>query len=321
MVAALELSVLSHDPLAPTVFHERWWLDVTSGGRWQEVEVRLDHRLVGRLPFLENSYCGLRKIAMPPLTHQLGPAVDEGNGNASTRMARRTRLQRELIEQLPRSGNFRQTLHYASRDAVAFQAAGFATTVQFTYEMAPMSEAALWMAFTCKTRNVIRKWMIDGRLEDWPDPEAFSSFYTANLAAKGVRNSYRDEVILRVCSETLMRGRGRIIAARNANGAFAAAIFVVWDHRALYYLMSTRDPEISNAGTVSALIWEAMRVAAARGILFDFDGIASSGAAKFYAGFGAEVQPRYIVARENALFRFVRGVWRGLHAHETNRFF
>jgi hypothetical protein len=308
------------DPLVPTLFHEDWWLEATSSGRWQEVEVRLDHARVGRLPFLATRHCGFKAIGMPPLTHLLGPAVDEGSGNAMTRMARRMQVQRALIEQLPRSANFRQTLHQANNDAIAFQAEGFIAQVQFTYEIAPADERTLWQRLAGNTSKMIRKSQHEEKQEDWPEPEAFAAFYAANLALRGAVNLYQDAVVSRVCGEALARGRGRIIAARNATGARLGAIFVAWDDRAMYYLMASRDPATSRGGTISALIWAAIRHAAAQGLVFDFDGVASAGAVRFYGGFGGRVQPRFVVVRESGLFRVAQGVRRRLRGQRANYF-
>jgi hypothetical protein len=229
-------------------------------------------------------------------------------------------LQRALIDQLPRSANFRQTLHHAHTDAIAFQAAGFTAQVQFTYEIAPADETTLWKGMAGNTSKMIRKSQNEEKQEDWPEPAAFAAFYAANLAAKGASNLYQNAVISRVCGEALARGRGRIIAARNACGARAGAVFVAWDQRTMYYLMATRDTKTSRAGTISALIWEAIRHAATRGLRFDFDGVASAGAIRFYAGFGGQVQPRFVVVRENGLFRFARGVRRSLRGQRANSF-
>jgi hypothetical protein len=88
----------------------------------------------------------------------------------------------------------------------------------------------------------------------------------------------------------------------------------------MYYLMATRDPSTSSSGTISALVWEAMRHAAAHGLLFDFDGVAAEGAIRFYAGFGGQVQPRFIAVRESNLFRLAQSVRRRLRGQRTNYF-
>src|ERR1700674_2575471 len=71
----------SYDPLAPTIFHEDWWLDAATGGNFEVVEVTVGGRTVGRLPFNTTNRFGLKMIRMPALTYFLGPAIDEGEGS------------------------------------------------------------------------------------------------------------------------------------------------------------------------------------------------------------------------------------------------
>jgi hypothetical protein len=39
-------------------------------------------------------------------------------------------------------------------------------------------------------------------------------------------------------------------------------------------------------------------------LIFDFDGVASHGAARFFAGFGAALKPRYAVYRASPAYAF-----------------
>jgi lipid II:glycine glycyltransferase (peptidoglycan interpeptide bridge formation enzyme) len=103
----------------------------------------------------------------------------------------------------------------------------------------------------------------------------------------------------------LSRSRGRLLAAKDADGTLLAAIFYVWDEDVTYYLLTTRAPETHN-GVVSRLIWEAMRESAAHGRVFDFGGIGTEGSVLFYTAFGGEVSLRYIVHRIPPVFGAMR---------------
>ena len=87
-----------------------------------------------------------------------------------------------------------------------------------------------------------------------------------------------------------------------------ATIFCPRDRSCSYYILSTRRADSGN-GAVPLLIWEAVRQAAADGLTFDFAGLASAGAIRFFAGFGGTVSPRYTAARSRAaqLGRLLRG--------------
>ena len=172
-------------PLVPTVFHDPWWLEVTSAGRYQEVEVRSDGRVTARLPFIiQRGVAGQRLYHSPELTHFLGPAIDTGRGNQANRALKHYRLTQELLSQLGPFSGFHQVMHRETPDTLAFEAAGFSTPVSFTYEIQPDSQAALWSGIRDKTRNVIRRAMEKCAISEWGDPSAFADFYEANLEAR-----------------------------------------------------------------------------------------------------------------------------------------
>src|SRR5260370_19502090 len=77
------------DPMVPTIFHEDWWLKIATGGKFAIAEVKDAGRTVGRLPYCVTSRFGMKMIRMPALTYFLGPAVDEGVGNPTTRFLKR----------------------------------------------------------------------------------------------------------------------------------------------------------------------------------------------------------------------------------------
>jgi hypothetical protein len=138
------------------------------------------------------------------------------------------------------------------------------------------------------------------------DPGAFIDFYAHNLQQK----SYLDlSVCGKIIESCLTRQRGRILAARSRNGDLVAANFCAWDARSSYYLMSTRANNAGN-GAGSLLVWKAILDATSRELMFDMDGLASEGGILFFAGFGAEVRPRYVAERLTVLGH----IRRGLHA-------
>jgi lipid II:glycine glycyltransferase (peptidoglycan interpeptide bridge formation enzyme) len=74
----------------------------------------------------------------------------------------------------------------------------------------------------------------------------------------------------------------------------------------MYYLLSSRSKS-AHSGSISLLIWTAIQDAIARGVTFDFDGIASSSILQFLSGFGGNLvqrisverlRPAYIAARQ-----------------------
>jgi hypothetical protein len=298
-------AVSRFDPLAPTVFHASWWLDIASDGQWRQAEVASGGRIVGRFPYVIGRMPGGHALCgMPPITHFLGPAVDEGKGAACNRALKRAQVTRELLDQMPRASGFYHKLNREITDTLVFQERGFATSVQFTFELAPSRPDVLWRNMRDKTRNVIRRAGETAAVESCRDPVEFTAAYDRHLAQRGLRNHYDPGLLQRLCRGAMARRQGDILVARGTAGDIIAGIFCVWDATSTYYLLTTRDAEAGN-GVVALLLWQAIQQSAARGLIFDFDGVGVQGSRLFFTGFGGVVRPRYIVSRYSLAHRIV----------------
>jgi hypothetical protein len=212
-------------------------------------------------------------------------------------------IQAELLGQLPRLASFSQVCHPDTPDVLGFQSSGFSSAVQFSAEIRPAPEAKLWSAMRDKTRNVIRRSQERSSVEHLADAAELVAFYEQNLSRAGARSYFDLGIARRVFAAASARDRGRIVVARDARKQLVAGLMYVWDQRRLWYLLSSRDPTSCDNGAGSLLVWHAMREAASRALIFDFDGIVTRGSARFYAGFGARIRPRFVVHRSSPCFR------------------
>jgi hypothetical protein len=292
--------------LVPTLFHEHWWLEAATAGRWRCAEVRHEGRLVGWMPYVLSKRRGFTVSVMPMLAHVLGPAIDAGDESAKMAWLRRAGIARELIAQLPRVAHFSQTFHPGATEVIAFQACGYESFAQFSAELAAQPERALWSRMRDKTRNVIRRAQEQCQVETVSDPREFARLYERNLETAGRRSYFDASLVAPLYEAAAARDQARIIGTRSREGDLVAAVFYAWDRRRMWYFLSTRDMQDAGNGAVSLLIWEGMRMAAERGLVFDFDGIASEGAARFYAGFGARFVPRFAVWRRSVTYAFAQ---------------
>lgn len=303
--------------LTPTIYHEPWWLDIATGGKYGVVEVCQDGRTVGWLPyFLQNKF-GLKFSVLPGLVHNLGPAIDVGEGSPETRRQKGAKITRELIAGLPPAAVYKYKCQGAVTDVIAFQQEKFLTGVQFTHEIAPQPTEVLWGNLSKSKRSEIRraqKLLVSTTLDD---PDEFWAFYANNIEQRGVKNAYQSVPTRRIITECLVRGCGKIYAAKDADGSLAAAIFCIWDRTSVYYFMTTRSAK-AHDGAVSLLIWEAIQDAARRELIFDFDGLSSNVTVSFYAGFGGAARPRYIVTRTTLIGRVA---WELKETFRDNRYF
>jgi hypothetical protein len=294
----------SHSLLTPTVFHEEWWLEAATQGRYSIAEVCTGGRTLGRLPFLMRKRFGIQGIWTPPLTLFLGPGINEGEGSPNNRFLKRMDIMRELIHKLPRSAWQCIRCHGGITDVIAFQEQRFRTYVQFTHEIHPEPEEVLWNGMRAQTRNSIRRAKEQFVIGEIADVDEFIRLHQKNLASEGERNTLDLEACRRVLTAALHRERGRIIVARNMRNQIVAANFCAWDRKASFYVICTRNESAGN-GAASLLIWEAIKHAVRKGLTFDFGGLGTPGSIRLYSGFGATISPRYVAVRASCFARLV----------------
>ena len=291
--------------LTPTIFHEDWWLNAATNGDYEVAEVLNGGHVVGRLPYRITRRFGMKWCTQPELTYFLGPAVNEGTGNISTRFMRRLEITRDLLRKLPGVNFMQFKCHRGIHDVIPFQDQGFRTTVQFTHEIQPALTDDLWHNIYHKKRRVILRAMEKMNISTIKDPAVFMRFYQTNLDARGIKNKMDVPACRRIIEDCIARNRGIVFAAFDQNNNLAAAIFCVWDEAVSYYMMTTRTLT-AGSGIVSALVWQAMQDAARRGLVFDLGGLNTASGVLFYAAFGGNAWPRYVATKASLPVHMVR---------------
>ena len=100
-------------------------------------------------------------------------------------------------------------------------------------------------------------------------------------------------------------------------------IFLVWDHATMDYHLSTRCPEIAGSNTISLLLWSAIERAHNRGLIFDLDGVSSSGTARFLSNFGGRPKIRMVVQRSGPVYgaiQYMRQVFARGYRNDASSF-
>jgi hypothetical protein len=292
-------SLMTHEPtqvrLDPSIFHQDWWLEVARKfPDYRELTVVQENQIVGRLPYVQwRNRFGLAFGHDPYWAHLGGPVVDRGLSASE-----QAKVICALIAQLPRRTTFSficdTTLYCADIVRKAFLDAGFEHSTQITYLRLPGDRDVLDERKR-KHRGHIKR---AAKCLDCVDiaPCEFTEFFESNLKARGKESYAPLGMLPHILSEALMRGCGRVIAAKpNALASegrslpYDAAIAYIWDDRRCYYWLSThRSVSEGDAGNkphpdaVKLLMVNAMEHAQSMNLIFDADGVVSAGADHLY---------------------------------------
>ena len=310
-----------------SVFHQDWWLKAASGGEYAEVKIEEAGAVVARLPYVASRRFGMTILKMPPFTHVLGPSVDCGEGKYQTLLKNRVKLTRQLLEGLPKFDYFFQICDLwpadglTIADGLAFQECGYRIGAQYTFNVdcrKPLD--ALFGEMSVKSRQHVRMAQSEYSVISVADPATFTDFYQRTLQARQLKSNIPLERFAALYQECRARDCADILAAVDAKGAPVAMTFLVWDDHKMYYLLSARSQDAPDKGSVNLLIWSAIAKAHERGLVFDLDGVSTSGTAQFLAGFGGKLSTRMTVACARPVYSTVQHFARLMGMGNTSSF-
>jgi len=297
---------------APSIFHERWWLDIATQDNWKLAVVKLNDEVIGEMPYAMQRTRLWRVSHLPPLTRTLGPVIKSVTGSEARQLHHELDVTGKLIEQLPDCDSFFQVLDPRIDDALAFALHGFTVSARYTFRIDRQTTAdEAWRRLNSKTRNVIRSASRELTIVPELTPDEFIAFYEANLAARSRTNAYGDAVMRDLVNAFVEHKAGMLLGAYGQGGKLVAAVGLVWDHQAMYYLLSSRAQD-AHSGSISLLLWTGIGRALERKLIFDFDGFSSPSTFSFLNGFGATLTQRLGVERHGTVYLLMRTLKRKL---------
>jgi hypothetical protein len=311
--------LLSGASTAYSIFHEHWWLDITTGGDWGTATVMHGNQVLGEMPYYQVRKGVWRVSRLPPLTRTLGPVIKPIGADPVSEFRHRMQVTSHLIEQLPRFDSFFQVFDYRVKDALAFALGGFAVSARYTFHISPDCTAPeAWSRMSGKTRSAVRKAAATLTVRPVETPAAFVRFYEANLASRSRTNAYGTAIMDELVHAFVDRRAGHLLGAYDRRGRLAGVIGIVWDRHSMYYLLSSRS-QTSPGGAISLLIWFAIQDAIRRKLTFDFDGFSSAATYDFLSGFGGTLKQRLGVERLSTTYLLARTLKRGVSpkSHEA----
>jgi hypothetical protein len=292
-----------------SIFATSWWLDAVAPGRWEMHCAEKGDELVAAWPtVVGRGRFGTLHLGAP-LCPFLGPLLPPGEGHR-----RRSREIEALGLLLDAIGTY---AHLEARCNPAFDYwtplrwNGFTQTTLYTWRLEALDDLdAVFAGFGEKARGHIRAAEKRGVVVADAPLDEFLELHEQRGRQR------HPEAIRRVDAAASERGARDILIARDPEGVACAGCYLVHDGRFTYYLMSATTGDVRGAG--SAVVWEAVKRAAARGNAFDFEGSVLPHVEPFVRSFGGNPKPYSIVRHtpsrgvraERAVKRAVRSLGR-----------
>jgi hypothetical protein len=308
---------------ANAIFQQPWWLDAVAPGRWDEVTVERDGRVVARLPFVVRGRRPLRILSMPPLTQTLGPWVERSDASPARALGDELELLEALEAALPSSQGFVQAFSPTVLNALPFFWAGYRLEVQYTYRLIGIrSQEPLWDGLRGNIRREIRKARRLVEVRDDLGLDRFYSVWVKTYARQNLQPPVSLAALERLEAACGARGARTMLFAQDEAHRLHAVSYFVWDHNGAFFLLGGGDPELRTSGAGSLLMWEGIRRAGAVTDVFDFEGSMLKPVERFFRAFGGRQTPYLRVSRMGSPARValtLRAEWRRLVASRRAR--
>jgi len=310
-----EYLLATADKLLPLYF-QPWWLDAVVGEKGWNAVLSRDRGgdLTGVWVYCERRVGGLSVIEMPKLTAYSGPLFFYPTNLTTTeaRYAFEKKVLQELLVQLPRVAFFYQEWHPDIQNWLPAYWDGYQQTTHYTYLLENLQDLnRIFEGFRSNVRTHIRKAEKTIRIVASDDVEALFSLYRLSLSRQGKKPQVSFAALQGVDEVLRIRQQRLLLLAEDESGQYHAGMYLTYDHKSAYYLLSGTDPSLRSSGALYLLVWSAIQQCSRLGLSFDFEGSMLEPVEEVFRGFSGKLTPHYKVVRaQNRLLEALAVIFR-----------
>lgn len=284
-----------------SVFCRSWWLRAVCPASFDILVAQERGEIIGGMPLPHNKLGPFKLIQTPPLTQTLGILLSPPDPDYYRELSTQLHVTEALVAGLPPFDSL--VLNFAPHfdNWMALYWAGFEQTTRYTYRLTDIKRSDLLDNLDRSKRKNIRRAAKQVTVHTDLPADRFYANHRLTLAKQGLTISYSQDCFQRLYKAAHAHGAGRTWYALDEADNLHAAILVVYDHHAAYYLISTIDPDFRRSGAATLLVMEAAKYVAQFTDVFDFEGSMIPGVEQSFRRFGARQTPYFHITKNNSL--------------------
>ncbi len=283
------------------IFCRSWWLKAVCPNGFEILILRKAGRIVAGMPLPAFRKWGYTIIGTPQLTQTLGVLL-----LPSTKTTYRDRFSDEvgvleaLVEAIPKFSYFSVKFHYSFTNWLPFYWDGYQQTTRYTYAINDLTDLnKVFSNFAYSKKKNIKKAEQLVTVHNDLSVKDFYANQAMTLSKQGESISYKYGLFKRVYDAVFENSAGRIWYAVDGQKNIHAAIFVVFDKKSAYYLISSIDPDYRSSGATTLLLREAIIYVSQYTKRFDFEGSMIRSVEHSFRKFGAVQTPYFNITKDN----------------------
>ena len=193
---------------------------------------------------------------------------------------------------------YEQQYHFEFKNWLPFYWNGYTALTRYTYVLENIdSKEAAWDNISSKYRNKIRKGQRNGVFKEELDYKRFYVEHEKIFLKQELFCPFSFDIWEKLYQAARLYNSGKILYAEDTKGNISSLLFLVWDEKSVYQLLSGSIPEFQHLDTYDALIWEGIKLALEKGLKYDFEGSMIKRISKSFREFGGEPKPYFRIRK------------------------
>jgi hypothetical protein len=284
------------------VFCYSWWLEAITRSNFKILTVYEKDEIVAGIPLALDKQ---DKVNIPPLTRTLGVLFK--NQEYKSRR-RQTSVERKWLFELLKYislGDFVQICtHHNFTDWLPFKWSGFCQTTRYTYILNYQKKSLkdLWNNMDLENRRILKRATENKiRIEIEDDFDLVYQYESLSYERQGLKYNipYND---LKILDDAIIkRGNRVILKAVDDRDKVHAVIYIAFNHKSAYALLSGSDPTVRKLGGHTLVMWEAVKYFRDKVEYFNFGGSDIQRIELHLRGFGGTLTPYFHIYNEKLM--------------------
>ncbi|MDF2473349.1 MAG: hypothetical protein K0R21_1131 [Anaerocolumna sp.] len=300
-----------------SLFHKSWWLEAVTQNNYQILSIKRNEEILAAWPLTFKKIAGLNLIMPPPLLPRQGIMfVPSQKIKYSEKLSDEMSLMSELLELLPKHTWFYQRFSAEFTNWLPLCWAHFKQTTNYTYVIEDLSDLnRVWEDVRYSTKRKINHALKNGiKVVTDLSLDKFLDLNELTFKRQKLTLPYSREYVYRIDEACGKNNARKIFFAVDEAGQIHAAVYIVYNQKAAYYLMGGADPALNTCGAHFLALWEAIKFAGQVSHSFDFEGSMIKNIEPVFRGYGAVQKPYMEITRGNFLIGSAiaafRNVWK-----------
>lgn len=297
----------------PIFLRYNWYNTLFNEDEWGVVIEEQGKEIVGFIPYLIHSKYGFKMILPPFLTPYQGVwLIYPLKQKYTNKLSFEKEVINSLISKLPKTAFFKQKCYPTFTNWLPFFWRGYSQTTKYTYILEDLTDLQkVFDDFRENIRREIRKAEKNLSVIDFNDVNFFHLLNEISYKDKKMNYPFSFIFLNSLVNFCIKNNCGKMIAAVDNEQNIHSILFYVWDNHTAYYLHGVTNPKFKTSGSMSLLLWEAIKQSSKNIQQFNFEGSVVESIERYFRAFGGNQVPYFEIHKYNSkiieLLDFFRG--------------